>query len=181
MPIKTDAQALRSKEWMQDALIALMKEKQFGHITISELAERAGLDRRTFYRHYKSKEEVIAGQIQQLAGLYEGKLRSAERMNTHAIALAFYTICWENREFLQLLWGHQLLSLLLYELYRLFPHIHAKYHFGEDLYAPLDTEYSLAYHVGGFWSILNWWLSNNMDKRPEELATIVAHMLPEYI
>ena len=36
-----------------------MNEKSFDDITISELTEKAGLARRTFYRNYSSKEEII--------------------------------------------------------------------------------------------------------------------------
>ena len=59
MPVKTDAQARRSREWLLEALISLMGEKDYGQITISELAKRADLDRRTFYRHYGSKDQII--------------------------------------------------------------------------------------------------------------------------
>lgn len=181
MPKKTDAQAQRTRKWMLEALIDLMKEKPFEQITISELAQRAGLDRRTFYRHYRSKEEILTGRIQELARVYETALRSSPTMNTHAIALAFFRICDDSRELLQLLHQNKLLTLLLEELNGLFPIIHSKYHTGKDFYAPFDLEYALSYHVGGFWNVLARWLSGGMKQTPEELAAMIGHMLPEFI
>lgn len=181
MPAKSDAQVRRTKEWMLEALVSLMREKEFSRITVSEIAQRADMDRRTFYRHYQSKEDILTDKIRKLAEVYETLLRGGSPMDTGSIALSFFTICKENQELLMLLHKHQLLPLLLYELNRLFPHYHIKYHLGEDLYAPFDMEYALSYHVGGFWNVLVLWLDNSMDRTPEELAAMVAHMLPSQI
>nr|WP_319487342.1 IS3 family transposase [uncultured Caproiciproducens sp.] len=56
--------ALRSKEWLTKALLELMKNKPFQEISISEIAEKADLSRRTFYRSFSSKEEVICFHLQ---------------------------------------------------------------------------------------------------------------------
>lgn len=181
MPKKTDAQALRTRQWLLEALVTLMREKPYAQITISELAGRAGVDRRTFYRHYQTKDEVLTGRIRELAAIYETVLRSRERMDTQSIALAFFTVCRQNAELLGLLHRHGLLVLLLYELNRLFPKFHSKYHTGEDLYAPYGMEYALTYHVGGFWNVLERWLADGMNRTPEELAAMIGHMLPEVI
>ena len=181
MPKKTDAQVRRTRQWLLDSLTELMREKDFEQITISELAERSGLDRRTFYRHYSAKEEVITEHIRELAKGYETSLRRSPAMNTHAIALAYFHVCQENGELLKLLHRHKLLPLLLDEFNRLFPLIHTKYHTGEDFYAPFDTGYALSYHVGGFWNVLARWLSDGMKQTPEELAAMFRHMLPEFI
>ena len=36
-----------------------MKTKKYSDITIKELAQKAGVDRKTFYRNFKSKEDVL--------------------------------------------------------------------------------------------------------------------------
>lgn len=181
MPRKTDAQALRTKEWMLKSLLSLMVEKDFQQITVSEIANRAGLDRRTFYRHFQSKEDILTGRVRSLAVEYEQILRHSPVMNTRSIALSFFLICRENRELLKLLARHKLMPLLLYELGGLFPQIHNKYHTGDDFYAPFETRYAMYYHVGGFWNVLVHWLEQDMDKTPEDLADMIGHMLPEYI
>lgn len=45
---------------MQDALFALARERSFEHIAVSDIAERAGINRSTFYQHYADKETVLA-------------------------------------------------------------------------------------------------------------------------
>ncbi len=48
-----------TKECLFEALLILMKKKPFDKITISELVERAGVSRTTFYRNYDSIEQII--------------------------------------------------------------------------------------------------------------------------
>ncbi len=48
-----------TKECLLEALLILMKKKSFDKITVSELVERAGVSRTTFYRNYSSIEQII--------------------------------------------------------------------------------------------------------------------------
>jgi AcrR family transcriptional regulator len=59
----TDMRAQRSRRWLYDALLQLMKEKPFRDIQITEIADRAQVARPTFYLHYHSKEELLLSQV----------------------------------------------------------------------------------------------------------------------
>src|SRR3954462_9612817 len=58
-----DLRARRTRKWLQDALIALMKEKSFEDIQITELTERAQVSRPAFYLHFRSKEELLLSHV----------------------------------------------------------------------------------------------------------------------
>lgn len=47
------------KEYMIGALLSLMKKQNFSEISISEITNRAGVNRSTYYRNFHSKEEII--------------------------------------------------------------------------------------------------------------------------
>jgi AcrR family transcriptional regulator len=51
--------AMRSQEWIQTALFQLMEKKEYSHISITEIAERAGLARQTLYRNFHDKDEIL--------------------------------------------------------------------------------------------------------------------------
>lgn len=55
--------AIQSQKWLVTALLDLMKEKPYNKITIKEIAEKADLDRSTFYRNINSKEAVLYDKI----------------------------------------------------------------------------------------------------------------------
>ncbi len=51
--------AVRSKESIVQAMFALMENDKYEKISISEITAVARLDRRTFYRHFKTKDDII--------------------------------------------------------------------------------------------------------------------------
>jgi len=52
------------------SLLEMMKEKPFSAISISELCQKADISRMTFYRNYKSTEEVISEQLKCIMAEY---------------------------------------------------------------------------------------------------------------
>ena len=42
-----------------NALLSLMEEKPYNQISVSELSELAEYDRRTYYRYFKSKDDIL--------------------------------------------------------------------------------------------------------------------------
>lgn len=57
--LKENPVAAQSKPMLLIALLELIEHKLYSSISIKELAECAGLDRKTFYRNFTSKEEVL--------------------------------------------------------------------------------------------------------------------------
>lgn len=49
----------KTRQAIQDAYISLLLEKKTGKITISEVARKANIDRKTFYLHYDSIEDIL--------------------------------------------------------------------------------------------------------------------------
>ena len=54
------------KESMGDALLSLMKEKPLEKITIEEMTAKADVGRVTYFRYFKSKDEVLAFKFRKL-------------------------------------------------------------------------------------------------------------------
>ena len=48
-----------TKHYIVTALFKLMNEYDYTKISVSDIAQKAGIGRATFYRYFKSKEEVI--------------------------------------------------------------------------------------------------------------------------
>lgn len=49
-----------SKQCIMDALLQLMHTKEYDDITITDITERAGVSRMSYYRNYKSKDEILS-------------------------------------------------------------------------------------------------------------------------
>ena len=50
---------LQSKDWLMQALFELMQKQSYDSITITKLCQKADLSRRTFYRLFNSKDDVL--------------------------------------------------------------------------------------------------------------------------
>ncbi len=56
----TDLRIRRTHKFLQEAMIELIAEKSFDAITVGDIAERAMINRATFYRHYQDKYDLVA-------------------------------------------------------------------------------------------------------------------------
>ncbi len=55
----TDLRVVKTRRTIKNALIELIAEKELSDITISELSARAQINRKTFYRHYRTVPDVV--------------------------------------------------------------------------------------------------------------------------
>ena len=55
----TDLRIVRTKEFIQKALIELIEEKGFEAITVKDITTRAKINRGTFYAHYENKFDLM--------------------------------------------------------------------------------------------------------------------------
>ena len=55
----TDPRILRSRSMLLDALARLLIKKEFGDISVQEIANEATLNRATFYLHYPDKNALL--------------------------------------------------------------------------------------------------------------------------
>ena len=101
-------------ECMADSLIALMKEKEYRKITVSEITEKSGVGRATYFRHVKSKEELI---IYKLKICWERWAAEAGLRTRTGFALenteAFFNFNYANREWFLLVYKAGLSQTLL--------------------------------------------------------------------
>ncbi len=174
--------ALRSKEWLVTALLELMQQKPFQDISISEIAAKADLSRRTFYRSFSSKEEVICYHLNSIWRAGFAQL-SADTDHSYWRTICWYLELWyAHRELALLLYRNDLMSLLLREYNNIFHEIYlmrkGDYPLAKQ---PQAMDYALAYSAGGLLNILWQWASEGMQKGPKEVADLlmIALQLPK--
>lgn len=56
---KIDRRKTRTRQFLRDALMALIVEKGYEAISIQDIVDRANVARPTFYLHFKDKEELL--------------------------------------------------------------------------------------------------------------------------
>ncbi len=166
--------AEQSKEKLVTALLTVMQHYSFNEITITQLAQEAGLSRKTFYRLFNNKEAVLSYLFEKL---YTECFEQIKNINLHHYwdVVQCYFDFWEARKNLLLLFKQSKLLPLLFEgAYRysfsIFEYVRTKE--VAEKYSP-ELPYLLAYSVGGMHSMLLKWIEGGM--------AIPSHILIEQL
>jgi AcrR family transcriptional regulator len=69
--------APNTRERLETAALDLFVENGYEETTVAQIADRAGLNRATFFRHFADKREVLFGGEDVLSGLFADAIRAA--------------------------------------------------------------------------------------------------------
>ncbi len=152
--------------YMATALLELMLEKDYTKISIGEIAKKAGVDRSSYYRHFKSKEDIISFFFDMvLKESLDGytNLSSIDfTLYIHSIYTAFFNY---RKEILIIHYAN--LSFLLLDV------LSKRFQFSElATQFPLTKQYELSYIIGGIYNNLIFWMNRDMKETPDELTEI---------
>lgn len=75
MKEKIDLRIIKTNKILFDALITLMKQKDFERIKISDICDVALINRSTFYAHYEDKYDLLLAMIEDLKNTLENELK----------------------------------------------------------------------------------------------------------
>lgn len=173
--------ALQSKKWIMEALIDLMNKKSFQEITVSELAAHADLGRRTFYRNFASKEDVLEAYLKNLTQEFIDLLSTNEVLTPNICLYQVFNLCNNRKSFLTGLHKSKMLGFLLDEWNATLPVIHQMMLDKLPNFPNQDNEtalaYTLAFNTGGVWNVISKWISSGMNQTPEEMTNIVMNLV----
>ena len=66
---RTDPRIARTRRLLHDALLSLARERDLDTIAVADIADRATVNRSTFYQHYPDKETLLADALDEQARL----------------------------------------------------------------------------------------------------------------
>lgn len=166
--------AAQSRQWLVDALIELMQREDVADISITEIVQTADLSRKTFYRAFKTKDDLIDYLCAQLTEGYFESLqkvtRDQEPISFETTMANFFNFWWQQKDLVRLLIRQGLFDRLngvwlqdAVAHYRAFP---APWHVaGTDQ----EVNYIMAFALGGFTNILRVWLAQDEPESPEQV------------
>ncbi|KRL98993.1 TetR/AcrR family transcriptional regulator [Liquorilactobacillus satsumensis] len=168
--------AAQSRKWLLEALFKLLKQRDYSAITVKDIAETAQLSRRTFYRAFKNKDELLKYYGEHVMQRYLAALQQHEDINLtfEQVLRVFFNFWWQERQQIKLLIQQNLFISLLptivpqsFHLYELFD---APWHIQGT---PQEINYIMSFSVAGFWNILNTWLAKEDPEEPAEMVKIL--------
>lgn len=148
-------------EKITNALLELMKEKDYDSISITDIVEKAGLSRVTYYRHFNSKEDIIKRYFQLTKEKFvKQAVGNSMAENNEFMVLALFMFFKSNMEANKALRKSHLDKMLLDYL---------TYEFMESLPVKLDKYFAI-FLAGALFNVLVHWLDNDCKDSIEEAS-----------
>lgn len=156
--------ALQSQHMIADALFSLMKRKSFHQISITEICEEAAIGRKTFYRNFETKEDVIDFKLDLLLDEYRKSLISMSyRQNLHH----HFEFIKKNAGYFTTLYQNGISSFANEKFSALLPETMPVW--SEN---PIEQEYRSAYIISGIEAIQRVWISRGCIESIDDVVDI---------
>lgn len=164
--------AKQSQEWIILALLGLMGTKDYDKISVSEICRKADIDRRTFYRNFDSKNDVLEQYINALRQEYLRLYSDEDRSSSYKAAKYFFEFWSRHLSFIKNIKSNGL-SDYIFHLFTTFSKEHNEFLIG-DFKPDMQLECIYAYRIGGFWNVLLTLADKENKPTPDELALILS-------
>lgn len=156
-----------TKECIYEALWELIKHQDYNTITITQIANKAGVSRNAIYRNFETKDDIIR---KRLLECYHSFTRMINHLQQDVSREEYVTIVCEHlcsqREISEPLVKANLTEFLLES----FAYIKGTYN------TDTETEYYENYRIGGAIFVYLTWILKGCQETPKQLADIVNHI-----
>src|SRR5512146_2463362 len=185
MKRKVDRRVQRTQQLLEQALLALIKEKAFESISVQEIIDRANVGRATFYEHYDNKEDLLQSGFNGLEARLKERQREAlarggdfdERLFAFSHELLAHA--HEHRDVFPAMVGKRGGTVIQHVLRKLLVGL-----VQEDVKAaaPRDgtglvpSEAIVQFLANGLFGLLVWWLNGRMRLSVEEVNEIFRQL-----
>ena len=151
----------RSRTYIADALLSLLKTKKFQDISINDIINKAGVSRMTFYRQFYDKKEVLKYILDTRTDEYIASHKKDNAPIEERI-LQGVSMILEKKELAKMIIDSDLYYLVVEEFYRVITS---------------DRSYYNSFLVGGLANIFYYYITENRTESAKELTDIIIKTL----
>ena len=176
--------SLRSKAEICNALLRLMEDHPYEEITVKQIALEAKLVRKTFYRNFDSKEDVLETILDKLIYEYRSQLIVSNKMMPLDVIFNF---CTQHKDLLLLFDKNNMMYRIQQKLNDAILVKHEEFIalglVSTEFFCGLDPKYQILFNIGGIWNVICHWTHDGMkdDSKQiiEKLSSYII-MMGEY-
>ena len=165
---RMDRRVSKTKHAIQRAYFTLLKENSDKKITISEITRRANIDRKTFYLHYTSTEDIIR----------EFSKNKVDELIKRVVAEGFpeelYEMICENMDVLRMLSGSGAYEYFFAQIKGLLVQRLLEAAEKKEGFTPVQIRVVAEYFISGIVSAYVRWIREEMPCSIEKLADYIS-------
>ena len=177
-----DLRVRRTRKLLQKALLEAASEKGFAHVTVSDITERAMVNRATFYRHYEDKYDLLTHYMEELPGLIDSHEREIDLGNQPMQSqdlpplglVKLLRHIQSNADFYRVMLGKQGDPAFCAQTFRNYIEqgyrriLSSQASQSDPSRPPIDL--TVSYILGAGVSAIVWWLETDQASSPEQMA-----------
>lgn len=162
----------KTKKQIRETFLTLLQENSCQEITVSEICAYSDVARRSFYNHYKSKEEILSEICREMIHQKAHNFTNTGEF-FQLIAEDFFISSQEHHEFISLLSRDRLFHLFSNEhlknaqsycdVYPTFPPL---------MYPEICLPYTISFYTHTALTLYQVWATRDFQESPEEMAKI---------
>lgn len=178
----TSARMKQTKDSIAESLVSLIENNNYDEITIQEVASGCNISRRTVYRHFRTKDEILSYSFRSCLIKLADYISLQDTKDLHKLCLTYFKFWEENMDRLIMMndagvlfrFGSEFDSLVSVIADRMLSRASG---------APLSPEeismfrYKFAYETAGFWQITEIWSQEQPRRSAEEMAEIMVKIV----
>lgn len=154
--------------YITEALLYLLKKKEYKDISITEICKKAGVTRMSFYRNFESKEDILRKKVQKVTDNFLEESAISYREDTlRGYFVKLFTHMEHQKELCTAVYQAGLIHLVKDEFDRVFLQVH-KYEY---------NHYKSSFLAGGIFNVFLVWFVNGCKESPEEMAERLGEIL----
>ncbi len=181
---KMDRRIQRTRHLLREALISLIKEKNYEEITVQDITERANVNRSTFYLHFKDKDELLyKSMVEVYDALAETMLANKKEQTgglnlDHLSDAADFQHVADHAEFYKVILSEKGVASFVVRVRKYLARVFTEHilEMGVGSAPRFPLEAVGHFLAGAEIGLISWWLENGKKQSPEEMARMMLDM-----
>ena len=178
---KPDERALRTRDRLGGAFVALIHEKPIEDVTVQDVLNRASVGRSTFYLHFRDKNDLLLSQLEKFLEMMSTSLSVSKEVSLRVVPVAEMFEHIENqRELYRILANAGRLNDF-FDLAQGYFARGIEHRLRESKRLPKMPQGELAARAsalaGSLLSLLRWWLDRGAKEPPGEMDDLFHRMV----
>lgn len=174
--------AIRSRKLIRQAFMELLKEKSFEKITVTDIVNRADINRSTFYAHYPDVMGLLDEIQEEIISFFEQYLRKVSfsdlLQNPTKYLRLIIKMAGENEELYRLLSNSHIAVKHMENMKKMLAErIMSTIEVPERYLNSFEFEFAVRFFLGGFVDVYTQWLKGEINCTVEDIIQGVSNMV----
>lgn len=164
----------RSEERIEKAFFELLDGKSYAEISVIDICDRAGVARKTFYRHYDGKAGVVERKMNREFAAFA---QTTTLRLTRALYAYWYAYLLADRAFAKCLTDADAREIVVTRIISLVEIALENDNHNAVSLEPTTLKYYLRFFAVGLISIMQSWVEDDCKVKPEAMAALTERLL----